>query len=367
MRRFPASGYFVGSAVFHYLGPAFAVLLFTRVEPLGVAWLRIVSAAAILGAWRRPWRAIARCDRKTRRLIALMGLVLAAMNAAFYTAIDHLPLGTVAAVEFLPVIGLAAIGMRTLRNAAALVLAAAGVVAVTHVQVEGTPVGLGLAFVNAALFACYIVAAHRVAQSPGVAGIDGLAGAMVAAAVVVMPAAPAAGAALTDPALLGAGIGIGVTSSVIPYVCDQLAMARLPRPTYALLVSLLPATATVVGLLVLGQVPTAAEVAGVALVVAGVALHREPQRGSENDDNRGDGRQEDASRRGPRPRDRSCRCDPAPPDRRHPEHERGAHARARQDRPERAPDRAVSRQPEDGRIAGDRAARDGHGDGRDHP
>jgi inner membrane transporter RhtA len=276
MRRFPPSGYFVGSAVFHYLGPAFAVLLFTRVEPLGVAWLRIVSAAVILAAWRRPWRALAATGPETRRLVALMGCILAAMNASFYTAIDHLPLGTVAAIEFLPVIVLAALGMRTLRNAVALVLAAAGVYAVTHVQLGGIFVGVALAFVNAALFAAYIVAAHRVARSPGIAGIDGLAGAMLAAAVAVMPAAPAARAALTDPALLAAGIGVGVTSSVIPYICDQLAMARLPRPTYALLVSLLPATATAIGLIVLGQVPTAADIAGVGLVVVGVALHREP-------------------------------------------------------------------------------------------
>jgi len=276
MRRFPPSGYFVGSAVFHYLGPAFAVLLFTRVEPVGVAWLRIVSAAVILAAWRRPWRALAATGPETRRLVALMGCILAAMNASFYTAIDHLPLGTVAAIEFLPVIVLAALGMRTLRNAAALVLAAAGVYAVTHVQLGGTLVGVALAFVNAALFAAYIVVAHRVARSPGIAGIDGLAGAMLAAAMAVMPAAPAARAALTDPALLAAGIGVGVTSSVIPYICDQLAMARLPRPTYALLVSLLPATATAIGLIVLGQVPTAADIGGVGLVVVGVALHREP-------------------------------------------------------------------------------------------
>jgi inner membrane transporter RhtA len=275
MHRFPPSGYFVGSAVFHYLGPAFAVLLFTRIEPIGVAWLRIVSAALILGAWRRPWRALAATGPETRRLVALMGCILAAMNLSFYTAIDHLPLGTVAAIEFLPVIVLAAIGMRTVRNAAALALAATGVYTVTHVQLGGTLVGIVLAFVNAALFAAYIVAAHRVARSPGITGIDGLAGAMLAAAVAVMPAAPAAAAALTDPALLGAGIGVGVSSSVIPYICDQLAMARLPRSTYALLVSVLPATATAVGLVVLGQVPTAADVAGVGLVVVGVALHRE--------------------------------------------------------------------------------------------
>jgi inner membrane transporter RhtA len=99
---------------------------------------------------------------------------------------------------------------------------------------------------------------------------------MLAAAVAITPAAPAAAYALTDPVLLAAGIGVGVTSSVIPYLCDQLAMARLPRATYALLVSLLPATATAIGIVVLGQIPTAVDVAGVALVISGVALHREP-------------------------------------------------------------------------------------------
>ena len=81
--------------------------------------------------------------------------------------------------------------------------------------------------------------------------------------------------ALTDPVALAAGIGVGVSSSVIPYVCDQLAMARLPRATYALMVSLLPATATVVGIVVLTQIPTPAEAIGVALVVVGVAAHRD--------------------------------------------------------------------------------------------
>jgi inner membrane transporter RhtA len=65
---------------------------------------------------------------------------------------------------------------------------------------------------------------------------------------------------------LAAGIGVGIASSVIPYVTDQLALARLPRATYALLVSLLPATATVIGVVVLAQIPTLVATAGVALV-----------------------------------------------------------------------------------------------------
>ena len=269
--------YFVGSAVFHYLGPAFAVLLFARIEPLGVAWLRIASAGALFALWRKPWRALRDADRETRRLVLALGLVFAVMNSCFYVAIDRLPLGTVAAIEFLPVIGLAALGARTVRNAAALALAVPGVYVLTDVRLEGEPLGVAFAFANAALFALYIVLAHRVAQSPGMSGIDGLAAAMLIACVVATPlggwdAVPA----LVDPVALAAGIGVGITSSVIPYVCDQLAMARMRRATYALLVSLLPATATVIGIVVLAQIPTPPEVLGVALVVGGVGVHREP-------------------------------------------------------------------------------------------
>ena len=74
--------------------------------------------------------------------------------------------------------------------------------------------------------------------------------------------------------LVLAGIGVGICSSVIPYVCDQLAMSRLPRATFALLLALLPATATIVAAIVLAQVPTLRDVSGIALVMIGVALHR---------------------------------------------------------------------------------------------
>ena len=276
-RRPPPHAYFVVSAVFHYLGPAFAVLLFARLDVLGVAWLRIASAAAIFAIWRRPWRTLRGLDRSGRLLLAGWGATLATMSACFYTAIDRLPLGTVAAIEFLPVIALAALGARTVRNALALALAVGGVYLLTDVQLAVEPVGIAFAFANAILFALYIVLADRVAKHPAVGGIDGLAAAMLLALVCITPLAGAqALPALTDPTVLLAGIGVGVTSSVIPYVADQLALARLPRATYALMVALLPATATVVGVVVLAQVPGAPELAGVALVVSGVAVHREP-------------------------------------------------------------------------------------------
>ena len=272
----PPEAYFVVSAIFHYLGPAFAVLLFARVDVLGVAWLRIASAAVIFALWRRPWRKV----RGAGRLLLAWGAVLALMNSTFYLAIDRLPLGTAAAIEFVPVIVLAALGTRTPRNMGALALAIPGVYLLTDVALEGDPLGVVFAFINAGLFAAYIVVSHRAAQNGTIPGIDLLGMAMLIAAVVATPigvwgAAPA----FLDPLALAAGIGVGVSSSVIPYVTDQLAMARMSRSTYALMVALLPATATVIGIVVLAQLPSAIEALGVALVIAGVAVHRDADAG----------------------------------------------------------------------------------------
>src|SRR5919204_3141318 len=272
----PPHSYFAGSAVFHYLGPSFAVLLFARVDVLGVAWLRIASAALVFAVWRRPWRKFAVLDRRGQLLIVALGAVFAAMNACFYISIDRLPLATVAAIEFIGPIVLAVIGARTARNLVAVAAAAAGVYLLTDVRFAGEPVGVAFAFANAALFTAYIVLAHRVARQRAISGVDGLAAAMLVAFVFVSPIGLwDAAAALGDPVAIAAGIGVGVSSSVIPYVFDQLAMARLSRSTYALFVSLLPATATAIGVLVLHQLPTLVELAGIAAVMSGVALHRD--------------------------------------------------------------------------------------------
>jgi len=118
--------------------------------------------------------------------------------------------------------------------------------------------------------------AGRGRDSGAVTAIDQLGACMVVAAVAATPfgVLPAA-AAFTHPVWLLWGAGVALCSSVIPYVSDQLAMARLPRATFAFLLALLPASAAVIGLLVLRQVPTWRDVLGITAVIAGVALHRE--------------------------------------------------------------------------------------------
>jgi inner membrane transporter RhtA len=272
VERVPPPAYFVVSAVFHYLGPAVAVLLFAAVQPLGVAWLRIASAALVFTIWRRPWRAFARLTLGDRWILAALGVVLAAMNSAFYLAINALPLSTVGAIEFLGPIGLAAFGARSTRNAIALAIAILGVAILTDVRLAGAVLGYVFAFANCGLFVAYVVLGHRIA---GNGGIDRLALAMLVAAVAALPVGlTQAVPALLHPRILAAGFAVGVSSSVIPYVTDQLAMARLPRTTFALMLSILPASATAIGVVVLRQVPRLPELLGVGLVIVGIALHR---------------------------------------------------------------------------------------------
>ena len=135
------------------MGPAFAVLLFARVDVLGVAWLRIAAAAAVFAAWRRPWRGID--GRSTARGggCCRLGGGARGHELLLYEAIDRLPLATVAAIEFLGVIVVAAVGLRSARNLLALVLAAAGVYVLTGVRFAGAPLGVAFALANAALFA----------------------------------------------------------------------------------------------------------------------------------------------------------------------------------------------------------------------
>ena len=273
--RAPPHVWFGVSAVFHYLGPSFAVLLFPAVGVLGVAWFRIATAAAAFAIFTNPWRTIARADGRTRLMLIGLGLCLAAMNTSFYLALDRLPMSLVAAMEFVGTIAIALIGARSWRNALALGLVVVGVFVLIDVTWATDPIGLAWAAFNAVLFAAYIVIGHKAAQGGASGGVERLGAAMLIAFAVIMPIGLfEAIRAFNSPRLVLAGIGVGICSSVIPYVCDQLSMSRLPRASFALLLALLPVTATVIAAAVLAQIPSVRDLAGIGLVVAGIAVHR---------------------------------------------------------------------------------------------
>jgi len=251
-----------------YVGAALAVVLFDELPPATVAWLRLVGAAALLLAWRRPPRAVWHGRRLL--LVAGFGLATALMNVTFYEAMARLPLGTAVAIEFCGPVAVAAIGSRGWRDLGALALAAAGVLLIADVRWAGAPSGVLFALSAAAMWAGYIVLGKRVAG--GGRGLDDLAVGMAAGALLLSPLALGAAPVLSSPRLLVLAAGVGMLSSVLPYALDQVVLRRVGRARFALLLAVLPATAAVVGLLMLRQVPSVLEAAGIACVVVAVLL-----------------------------------------------------------------------------------------------
>lgn len=271
----PAPALFVISGATQYYGAALAVGLFAAAGALAVAWWRIALSAVVLLAWRRPWRL--GWTRREYAASAVFGTVLAAMNVSFYLAIEHLPLGTAVAIEFLGPVAVAAITGQSWRERVGIVLAAAGVVLLAGVAVidadgsAGVVIGLIAIVASGAFWAGYILLGRRIASARD--GISSLAVGLTAGAIVFSPLAFATAArVVSDARLLLILLGIALLSSVIPYVIEQVVLRRISAARFAILLALLPVSAAVVGAVALRQVPTLWEVAGMVLVCAAIVL-----------------------------------------------------------------------------------------------
>jgi inner membrane transporter RhtA len=276
LARVPAPALFIGGALSQYAGSALAVTLFASLSAGGIATLRVLIGGVVLVAVRRP--RLVGWGRAALRDVLAFGIALATMNLVFYEAIARLPLGSAVAIEFAGPIAIAAIGSRTRRDLAALGLAVAGVALLADLHLTGSPAGVAFALAAGALWALYIRFGHRVANHPGLRPQDGLAvGMLVGGIALTCALAGELGPAVRSPGLLAQAAAVALASSVVPYALDQVAMRRLPRARFALLLALLPATATLMGALILGQVPGATEATGIGLVVLATALrsHRE--------------------------------------------------------------------------------------------
>ncbi|HZG89332.1 MAG TPA: EamA family transporter [Pseudonocardia sp.] len=253
------------------LGLAASVGLFDQVGPAGAAWLRLAWAGLLLAVLVRP-----RPSWYTRSGLLssiALGVVTAGLTMLFMEAVARLPLGTASALEFLGPLGVAAFRGRGARMVWPG-LAAVGVLLLTepwHGAVD--PVGVAFALAAAACWAAYILLTQRVGDE--VAGIRGLAVSMpVAGIVATVVAGPSVVGQLT-PELLLAGLGLAVLLPVIPFCLELLALRRLTTAAFGVLMSLEPAIALVIGLVVLHQVPGVLPVVGIAFVVAaGIGAER---------------------------------------------------------------------------------------------
>lgn len=265
----PPEMLFVLSALSQYIGAAIAVGLFDEVEPRTVAWFRVMGAAVALLAvspgFHRGW---------TRRDLigaAVFGTATAAMNLFFYLAIERIDLGKSVAIEFLGPIAVAAAMTRSLRNAAALVLAVGGVATLGGVELGDNTLGVVFILLSSAMWAAYIVFGSRVAQVRS--GVAGLGVGLAIGTVVLTPVgAPGSGPVWASVSLLILCAATGVFSNAVGYGIDQFVMRRIPIRRFSVLLATLPVTAVFVGWIALGQRPTPLDALGIALVLAGVAI-----------------------------------------------------------------------------------------------
>jgi inner membrane transporter RhtA len=265
----PPSGLVLLAILSVQVGAGFAKDLFAQLPPSAVVFLRIATGAVVLAVLARP-----RLRGLTRRdlgAVAAFGLTLALMNLAFYEALARLPLGIAVAIEFLGPLGVAVAASRRRLDLLWVGLAGMGVLLLAPGG-EGRVswAGVGFALVAAVCWAAYIVLSAAVGRR--FPGTTGLSLAMAVSLVIVAPVGVGTGgAALLHPEVLLIGLGVGLMSSVIPYSIELEALRRMPKKVFGILMSLEPAAAALVGLVVLGEILHLREWAAVCCVVAASA------------------------------------------------------------------------------------------------
>ncbi|HEY7967528.1 MAG TPA: EamA family transporter [Solirubrobacteraceae bacterium] len=272
----------IAGALSQYAGAGVAVLLFHSVTPSSLAWLRSLLAAAVLCAWRRPWQT--RWTRERLATAAAFGVVLCLTNVTFYLAIARIDLGTAVAIEFVGPVAVAAISSRRRRDLFGLLLLVAGVGLLSGVNLSGSAAGVAWALVAGIGWSLYIVLGHRLARARELRPQDGLAAGLAAGGIILAPFfAWRIGPVFSSIDLFGRAALVAVASNVVPYSLEQLAMRRLARGRFAVMLALLPVSATVMGLVVLGQTPSVGDAIGIALVIGAIWLTADrgaPQGGS---------------------------------------------------------------------------------------
>jgi inner membrane transporter RhtA len=248
------------------VGASLAVLLFPAVGPLGMVMLRLVFSAGLLLAIARP--RLRGHDRAAWMAVVAFGLVLAVMNGLFYLALERLPLGVTVTIEVLGPLVLSIVASRRASAWLWALLALAGVFALGGGGWgDLDPLGVVFALGAAASWAFYILCSARVGRV--FPKLDGLALAMTAGAILSIPFGMAdAGAALLRWDILALGAAVAILSSMIPYAFELIALRRLPAASFAILMSLAPATAALAGFVFLSQELSWIELAGIALVIA---------------------------------------------------------------------------------------------------
>ncbi|WP_018656556.1 EamA family transporter [Actinomadura flavalba] len=254
------------------LGAGVAKNLFPVLPPSAVVFLRLLTSALVLGFLARRALRTLFADHSARSLAvaAGLGLSLCVMNVSIYQAFSRIPLGVAVTIEFLGPLAVAILASRRVLDVGWALLAAAGVLLLTRGDGALDPVGVGFALLAGVAWGAYILL--TAATGRHFSGLSGLAVASVFAAFVALPlGVSAGGTALLDPRLLLLGLGVGLLSSVIPYTLEMEALRRMPARVFGILMSLEPAAAALVGLVVLGEALAGRQWAAIVCVMIACA------------------------------------------------------------------------------------------------
>ena len=232
-------------------GSAIAKSLFSEIGPWGVVALRVsFSCLFLFSLWRPRFRPLI---RQHLRLIIIYGIFMAMMNAAFYAAIDRIPLGAAISLEFTGPLGLAVLKSQRWQDALWAIMAAAGIFLLTPLSGASlNTAGVACALFAGICWAAYIVFAARLGQA--LPGIEGLAWGLLVSTCLLLPIGViSAGSALLNVRVLMIGAGIALLSTTLPYACEIMALKRLPIKVFGVLLSVEPMVGTLAGLLILGE------------------------------------------------------------------------------------------------------------------
>lgn len=263
------------SAFLHYLGPGLAYLLFEYTGELGMALIRNGTSALVLVFVLMKYRANWAEVKSLLPAGFVLGICLAIMNVAFYRAISLIPLSTVAAIEFLAPVIIALLHSKNLLNVIAIIISMLGVNLLLGAQYGSAVNGILWALLNAACFGVYILSVQKIAQTTKVPNLPLLGLAFMFSTMAILPFGLSELAAMPfDPSLLFLCLAVGLMSSLLPYICDQLVMQRLNKQNVSIYLAILPLMATLVSAFLLQQIPTLFEFAGILMVVLAVSLHQ---------------------------------------------------------------------------------------------
>lgn len=272
MQRIPAVWLVLGGIMSVQFGAAIAKDLFALVPPTAMVWLRLATSAVVLLLIARPR---VRGRSRSDWLVALgFGVVLATMNWAFYQSFARIPLGIAVTIEFLGPLAVAVLGSRRPRDLAWVVLAGAGVALLGLAPARLDPVGVGFALLAGVLWAGYILLSAQTGKRwPQISGLA--VASLVGAVVLAPPAVLGSGAILTEPRVLLLGLAVGLLSSVIPYSLELIALRRIAPRVFGILMSVEPAAAALVAMLLLAEFLAPVQwVALVCVVAASVGATR---------------------------------------------------------------------------------------------